>query len=938
MTAPDAIRRLAFACAVILGVVSSASAQLTLPPSLPDARLAVVFPAGGQQGTTFDVTVSGDDLDEATQLHFDDPGITSIVKLGPPGLGQTGPQPVRGVFTVTIQPGVKPGHYESRVIGRYGISNPRTFVVGTLPEITDAQINNSFKVATPLIVGSTVNGRCDGATLDYFKFAGKQGQRLIIDCEAFRIDSRLDGTLVLYDAAGRELERSRNKNRRDPMLDFTVPADGEYVISLYDHVYGYYTSPGECFYRLTISNTPYVDFVFPPAGVPGSQGAFTLFGRNLPGGQPAPGMFLNGKQLETLSVNIPLPAEKALELDRSLLVESSESFVDGLTYRVDSPHGASNPVMISMAGAPVIAEQEPNNDPAKATKLTLPCEYVGQFYPRGDRDWVTFDAKQGDVLGMEVFSQRLGLPTDPSLVVQQVTRDAAGAEQIIDLAGIDDEIGNGANVHWSFLGGILYSTTTHDPAYRFVAPATGSYRAMVRDLARSAPDSLRSVYRLSIRAPQPDFRLVAVPRPPTNAPLEGSQRTIWSPLLRRGGAELIEVLAYRRDGFNEEIRISADNLPAGVTAAPVVIAPGQNSCTLVLQAAEDAPAADSFITLTGKAHINQTELVRVARNGTMIWADQLTGITYSRSRLMHQLPVAVRDHEPAPYSLSVPENLVLETSRLGTVKFPVNVVRRGDFKGSLVLVTHGLPLVPGNPTHAQPKYHLPTELKADQNTTEFTITVPNYVPAGTYSFFISGTGNVSYARNPAALKAAQDRLAAVQKIVADDEAAAKAAGTATTAAEAQAKAKASAAFLQTFMQEVSKLQDLSKPTDTQISSPSNRLTLKITEAPVTFQIDTSKLKFKPGTKVDLPVSIKRLYGFVDPVQINVFPPAGFAGINIPVVILPKGQDQGILSFDTYPNAPTGTHLFKIQAQVLHTGQYLNLAQEIAVTIEKADVK
>jgi len=760
-----------------------AAAQAPLPPSLPDARLAWVFPAGGRVGTTFDVTVRGDDLDDSRQLLFDDPGISSIVKLAEPGLGQTGPQPVPGVFTVAIKPEVKPGVYEVRVLGKYGISTPRAFIVGTQPEITESEPNDALNKANLVPLGTVVNGCGDGTTRDYFKFPAKKGQRIIIDCQAFRIDSRLDGTLVLYNSAGIELDRDRNTNRRDPMIDFTVPEDGDYIVALYDHVYGYYTVQGECFYRLSISTAPHLDFIFPPAGLPGSQGQYTVYGRNLPGGQPATGVSIGGKQLEKLAVTIGLPADKARDPARGMLIEPSESFIDGMAYRLDTPQGLSNPLVVGMAGAPVVVEEEPNDDPAKAPLLKLPCEYVGQFYPRGDRDWVSFEAKKGDVYWIEVFSQRLGLSTDPYLLVQQVKKDDKGAEQVIDLQEVDDVVGNSADVHWSFLAGLLFSTATHDPAYRFVAPEDGTYRVMVRDMTRTSHDDPRAVYRLSIRSPQPDFRLVAVPRPPTNTPLQGSQRTVWSPLLRKGGAELIEVYAWRRDGFDKEIVVSAEGLPAGVSAAPVVITPGQISATLVLRAADDAPPGVGMVTISGKAMIGQTDAVRLARNATMIWADQLTGVTYSRSRLTSQLPVAVSAVETAPISISVAPDLMLEASRLGTVKFPVSVVRRGDFKGSLLLSVHGWPLVPGTPTHAQYKFAVDTEVKADATTAEFTITVPNFVPTGTYSFFLSGTGTVSYARTSETLKAAQVRKLAVEKLVAENDARAKAALEAQATAE-----------------------------------------------------------------------------------------------------------------------------------------------------------
>jgi hypothetical protein len=858
---------------VFLFVIADAAitrAQGPPPPSLPDARLNSVFPAGGMRGTTVEVTINGFDLDNANRLHFDNAGITSEPKLVEPGLGQTGLQPVPNVFKVTIKPDVKPGLYEVRVIGKYGVSTPRAFVVGTQPEMLEVEPNNSIKQANAVAIGTIVNGITKDTATDYFKFSAQQGQRIIIDCWAFRIDSNCDPTLVLFDSDGREIERNRNTNRRDPMIDFTAPRDGEYIVGVSDFLSNYYTLPSECFYRLSISTAPYLDFVFPPAGLPGSQNEFTLYGRNLPGGQLVPGLTVNGKTLEKLNVNIALPTEIPARLGQDLLVDSSEAFIDGIEYRLDSPQGLSNPLLISIAGAPVVIEQEPNNDPSKAQLIKLPCEVVGQFYPRDDQDWIAFEAKKGDVLWIELTSQRLGLPTDPYLLVQQVKKDDKGIEQIIDLHGVDDVEETSSFVHWSFLSGLLFSTATHDPACRFEAPDDGTYRVMVQDLARSSESNPRSVYRLTIRPPQPDFRLVAVPRPPTAAVLEQgflniTQATTWSPLLRKGGAELIEVFAVRRDGFDGEIRVSADHLPAGVTAASAILTPitkttaepVKRSATLVLKAADEAPPGVASISVNGKAMIGSTEVVREARNAAMIWPTLMTGIVYPRSRLTHQLAIAITAEEAAPFSVDVAADLVLETTRTGTVKFPVNVVRRGDFKGAITLKAYGLPPTPGNVVHSQPVYYTTNEIKADQTTADFTMTVPPHAPLGTFTFFVSGVGTVNYARDPEALKASTDRKAAIEQIVADDAARVlKAMADAKTAAdkvassttgdelkiateaklaadkaltEADAQAKLNAAFLQTFNQELAKLQEKSKPTDIVISAPTTTITLKITK-------------------------------------------------------------------------------------------------------------
>ena len=82
---------------------------------------------------------------------------------------------------------------------------------------------------------------------------------------------------------------------------------------------------------------------------------------------------------------------------------------------------------------------------------------------------------------MEVFSHRLGVPTDPYLLVQQVTKNDKGEEQVKDIQGVDDYLDNPAGQVRR--GMAIYDMKTDDPAFRFVAPEDGTYRVLVRNLA-----------------------------------------------------------------------------------------------------------------------------------------------------------------------------------------------------------------------------------------------------------------------------------------------------------------------------------------------------------------------------------------------------------------------------------------------------------------------
>ncbi|MCI0595484.1 MAG: hypothetical protein L0Z48_02960, partial [candidate division Zixibacteria bacterium] len=98
---------------------------------LPLARLHTIFPPGGKAGTSFEVSVNGLDLDDAAQIHFSNSGITATQKMSAAN------QPEANKFIVAIDQGVLPGVYDARVVGRFGISNPRGFAVGNQMETTE---------------------------------------------------------------------------------------------------------------------------------------------------------------------------------------------------------------------------------------------------------------------------------------------------------------------------------------------------------------------------------------------------------------------------------------------------------------------------------------------------------------------------------------------------------------------------------------------------------------------------------------------------------------------------------------------------------------------------------------------------------------------------------------------------------------------------------
>ena len=748
------------------------STPLSSQAELPLTRLSTVFPPGGQAGTTFEVAVTGADLDETNQLHFSHTNISAK-----PTLSEKTGEPDPNRFQVTIGAQVPPGSYEARVVGRFGASNPRGFVVGDLAEITSPTTNHTAESATEVTLGTVVNGRADANAVDYYRFSAKKGQRVLIECLAKDIDSRMDDTLILYDAGGRELERQR----RGGLLDFIAPADGRFILGVSDFIY---RGGEDYFYRLTIGAGPHIDFIFPPSGLPGTKGQYTVYGRNLPGGAPANGLSIDGKPLEQLIVEIELPDDpgSALYPSTGLALKPAGAVLDGIEYRLNTGRAVSSPVLLSFATGSVVREQEPNSEPDQAQKVPVPCEFVGQFYPAGDRDWLKFEAKKGDVYWIEVFSHRLGLPTAPFALVQRVARNDKGEEQASD---VNELYASDANI-----GGPEFNTTTRDPSGRFEVKEDGVYRVRVSDLFNRYESNPRFVYRLSVRKETPDFRLVALPQAPPPLNKDAKEATLWTPLLRRGETVPIKVLAFRRDNFDGEIQLGVKGLPRGVTFSGGKIETNKNSGLLFLTAADDAENWFGPVTVVGKARVADSERVRDARAGTISWTVPDYNNEAVQPRLTRELFLSVSGVESAPITIEPAENRIWEAVSGTKLQIPLKLTRRGEFNETLKLKAAGVAGLDGL-----------KELAVDSKTNAADLEIDlsqQKLPAGAYSFYLQAQTKGKYRNNPEAAKEADEATRQAEKLAADLAAEAKkaadlAADATKAAEEAATQTKAIAA-------------------------------------------------------------------------------------------------------------------------------------------------
>lgn len=147
-----------------------------------------------------------------------------------------------------------------------GVSNAVAYTIGSLPERTEVEPNNSelaaIRIELPQILNGTIDEEHD---VDAYRFAGKAGETIVAEVTARRLGSPLDSLLRLTDTAGTvlewnddytDVESGLNTHHADSYLRAELPSDGEYVVVVLDAQ----RHGGEAFgYRLRIS-APQPDF------------------------------------------------------------------------------------------------------------------------------------------------------------------------------------------------------------------------------------------------------------------------------------------------------------------------------------------------------------------------------------------------------------------------------------------------------------------------------------------------------------------------------------------------------------------------------------------------------------------------------------------------------------------------------------------------------
>jgi hypothetical protein len=627
---------------IALMLVPAAQAQ----PNTP--HLGYVYPAGGRQGTTFQVVVGGQFLVNVTNAFVSGAGIQTKVieynrplnpkefndlrdrlkmlqdkrqaarrdpnstntwtavdekefaeimnkiiknppnRQGNPAIAET------VIVQATLATNAEPGERDLRLETPAGLSNPLIFRVGQLPEFS----RPAAKAVNPDLdsflerlgkIPATNTASETSITLP----AVVNGQIMPGGVDWYRFQARKGQRLVVAVSA-RELI---------PYLADAVPGWFQAAVSLFDAQgkeldyadhYWFHPDPvlfceipKDGIYLLQVRDSLYrgrEDFVYRIA-----LGELPLVTGVFPLGGPA------GAQtpVELTGWNLPV----------TNLTEDATGKEPGI-YPLSISKGERiyNHQPFALDTLPECLEQEPNDSPETAQAVTLPVIVNGRIDHPGDWDVFRFEGKTGDPVVAEVSARRLDSPLDSVLKLT----DAGGKQ----LAFNDDneDKGSGLNTH-------------HADSYISTGlPTNGTYYLWLGDIQHKGGPEYS--YRLRLSPPQADFALRVVPS---------------SLNVRAGGSVPLTVYALRKDGFTNQITLVLDGAPDGFKLTGDSIPAGQNQVQITLTAPPTALPEPVSLNIEGCAMIQGRVLLRKAVPAE----DMMQAFAYRHLVPVKELEVAV---------------------------------------------------------------------------------------------------------------------------------------------------------------------------------------------------------------------------------------------------------------------------------------------------------
>jgi hypothetical protein len=566
----------------------------------PTPHIGYVYPAGGRQGTTFQVTVGGQFLNgisnvfisgagaEATVVDFskpmnqgefnrlrdrwrelqdkrqaafrdarragagnstniwtaaDEKAMTEIrdkILKNPPNRGAAPAIAESVIVRITLATNAEPGEREIRLGAPGGLSNPLQFCVGNLPEFSQP----AAKAPNPDLdrflerLGQTPTKEPPWTGMRIILPAAVNGQITPGGVDRFSFHARKGLQLVAVVAA-RDLI---------PYLADAVPGWFQATLALYDAKgkelaycddFRFHADP-VLYYEIP-KDGDYVLEIKDAIYRGREDFVYRITLGELPfitSIFPLGGRVGQKTEVELAGWNLPKD---------SLVVEPQGNARQTVLLSVGEPREISNLVPFAADTLPECRENESNDSPAQAQKIVLPAIINGRVGQPGDQDFFQFEGHAGDQMVAEVYARRVDSPID------SVLRLTDGTGKPLAFNDDCEDKGSGLNTHHA------------DSYLRIQLPTDGIYFVQLFDAQHHGGDEY--AYRLRLSAPRPDFELRVVP---------------CSVNARAGASVPLTVYALRKDGFTNEIQLALKDPAEGFTLSGGLVPAGQDQVRITL--------------------------------------------------------------------------------------------------------------------------------------------------------------------------------------------------------------------------------------------------------------------------------------------------------------------------------------------------------------------
>lgn len=587
----------------LLAALLLALALLSAPfASAMDPVLNVITPVGVQRGVETEVVFSGARLGDAEQLLIYSPGF-EVKKLE-----VVDDNNIKALIVVAAD--CTPGIHAVRIKTATGISNLRTFTVGILPQVAEAEPNSDFNQPQPISMNITVLGVVENEDVDHFVVEAKKGERITAELEGLRLGyTFFDPYVAILNTERFELARSDDDAllSQDCLCQIIAPEDGKYIIQVRESSFG---GNGECKYRLHVGNFPRPRAALPAGGKPGETIDVTWLG-------DVAGPFVS---------KVILPSTLG---DASILAQ-------------DAIGTAPSPNTFRVADLPSFVEAEPNNGLAEASVVSAPAAIHGVIQTPGDSDIFKFTAKKGEQYDVRCYA-RSSLRSPLDSVVTILNAKGGG------VVGNDDSGGP-------------------DSYMRFNAPEDGDYYIVITDHLKSGGPEF--TYRIEVTPVAPALTMVLPERqqyvPVTLQVPRGNRMAV---MLRAQRANFGGDLQIRYDNLPPGMTHESPPMTANTSDIPVLFsAPADAPLSGSLVDIVGSPADPN---LKVEGHLLQRMMLVRGQNNVDVWghnADRMaTAIT-------KEIPFTIEIVEPkAPLVRNGQMNLKVVAKRAPEFTAPISV-------------------------------------------------------------------------------------------------------------------------------------------------------------------------------------------------------------------------------------------------------------------------